>query len=285
MKPGGMPAAYGLRLRCEGAGRWPGLGPAQRWLAVDGAERWPELVLAERTAPGPELSWDARNAALRVRGDVRCEELVHPLLGRAGAWHALHRGGDALHAGAFAGPCGAWLLIGAKGAGKSTLLASLAALGAPIVTDDVLVIIDGLAMAGPRCIDLRGDADRFGPTVAVRPEDPRRRLALPPIAAEHRLSGCLHLEWAECKPSIRLIEHREALRRLLALRADKGYPTRPQTLLALAALPSAVLTRPRGWASLERVAALAAELAGQGAPASGLAGGGGRGEQPLPRAA
>ena len=137
-----------------------------------------------------------------------------------------------------------------KGAGKSTLLASLNEIGVPIVTDDVLVFAGTAVMAGPRCIDLRPDAQRFGLGVAVRPSDPRNRIVLPPIAAEHHLAGVIHLEWSSAETTIEPLDHREAIRRLLILRSDKGYPRSPQVLLDFALLPTVLLKRPRliaGW--------------------------------------
>jgi hypothetical protein len=77
--------------------------------------------------------------------------------------------------------------------GESTLLAGLANAGIPIVTDDVLVLSNGAAIAGPRCSDLRPDVKRFGLGAAVRPSDPRNRISLPPITAGHPLVGVIHL--------------------------------------------------------------------------------------------
>lgn len=238
-------AAYGLRFR--------GLESA-RWLGVTGAEHWPCVsVTCDDRADAPELDLDGLE--LRVRAGTAHSELVHPLLGRVASHLALARGADGMHAGAVAGSAGAWAFIGPKGAGKSTLLASLNDIGVPIVTDDVAVFRDRVVMAGPRCIDLRPDAAGFGLAVAVRPSDPRNRLSLPPIAAEHRLAGLLHLEWSSDETTIEPLDHREATRRLLILRSDKGYPRDPRVLLDLATLPTAVLKRPKSKDSLEATVA------------------------------
>jgi hypothetical protein len=193
----------------------------------------------------PELTFDARSLELRVRADVPHSELVHPLLGRVAALMAVANGADGMHAGAVAGVAGAWAVIGPKGAGKSTLLAALADGGSPVVSDDVLVFKDGMAMAGPRCIDLRPDIRHPGLSVAVRPGDPRNRISLPPIAAEHPLAGLIHLEWSSAETTLEPVDAGEAIKRLLALRGDKGYPRDPRTLLDLAALPTLLLRRPR----------------------------------------
>jgi hypothetical protein len=251
-------AAYGLRFRGLESGRW---------LGVTGAGHWPCVsVTSNQRADAPELELDINRLELRVRAGTAHGELVHPLLGRVASHLALAMGADGMHAGAIAGTAGAWAVIGPKGAGKSTLLAGLNDIGVPIVTDDVLVFRDGVVTAGPRCIDLRPDATGFGLTVAVRPSDPRKRLSLPPIAAEHRLAGLLHLEWSSDEVGIERLDHREAIRRLMVLRSDRGYPRDPRTLLGLAALPTAVLKRPKSKGSLAAAVAEVARFAGAGAP-------------------
>lgn len=241
--------AYGFRLSGLEAGTW---------LAVSGASHWPEISCQRDSWPSaPELSLDLDALELRVRGDIAHSELVHPLLGRVASQVALAHGADGIHAGAVAGSAGAWAIVGPKGAGKSTLLASLNEIGVPIVTDDVLVFRGGTVMAGPRCIDLRPDVQRFGLGVAVRPSDPRNRIALPPIAAEHQLAGLIHLEFSPDETTLERMDHREAIKRLLVLRSEKGYPRDPLALLDLAALPTLLVKRPR---SISELAATAAQI-------------------------
>jgi hypothetical protein len=238
-----LTGAHGVRLS--------GLAEST-WLGVSGASSWPEISCTRESRHGaPELSLDLDALELRIRADITHGELVHPLLGRVAARVALARGADAMHAGAVAGTAGAWGIIGSKGAGKSTLLACLNKVGVPVVTDDVLVFEGGAVKAGPRCIDLRPDAQRLGLGVAVRPGDPRTRIPLAPIAAEHRLVGLIHLEWSAADTTIRLLDHRDAIKRLLALRSDKGYPRRPRSLLDLAALPNLLLERPKSMSTLD----------------------------------
>ena len=241
------PGAYGLRLA--------GL-EADTWLGVRGASHWPELSCQrDSRADAAELALDQDALKLCVRADIAHGDLVHPLLGRVAAQIALARGADAMHAGAVGGKAGAWAIIGAKGAGKSTLLASLDEIGIPIVTDDVLMFAGSTVMAGPRCIDLRPDAQRFGLGMAVRPTDPRNRIALAPIAAEHQLAGVIHLEWSSAETTLEPLDHREAIRRLLILRSDKGYPRSPHAPLDLGQLPTMLLKRPRSMRGLDSSAA------------------------------
>lgn len=235
--------AYGLRLT--------GL-EADAWLGVHGAGHWPEILCRKDLRPdAPELALDLKALQVRVRADIAHSELVHPMLGRIASYFSLAHGADGIHAGAIAGEAGAWVVIGAKGAGKSTLLAGLNSVGVPIITDDVLIFRDDHAMAGPRCIDLRPDATRFGVGVAVRPSDPRNRIALPPIAAEHPIVGLIHLEWSSGETSIEPLDHREAVSRLLIVRSEKGYPRRPDAVLDLATLPTVTLRRPRSMSGFD----------------------------------
>ena len=82
--------------------------------------------------------------------------IVHPLLTAAGVIFAWWHGLEALHAGAFTTPQGAWRCVGGQGEqGKSSMLARLALAGRPVLTDDLLIVNGKLALAGPRCLDLR----------------------------------------------------------------------------------------------------------------------------------
>jgi hypothetical protein len=191
------------------------------------------------------MAVDIDKLELRLRADISHSELVHPLLQRVSSHLALARGHHAMHAGAVIGSAGAWVVVGPKYAGKSTLLASLAKAGTPVLTDDVLVFGAGMALAGPRCIDLRPDMRRFGLGASVRPRDPRNRIELAPIAADHPLAGVIHLEWSSADTAIEPLHHRDALNRLLEVRGENGWPRDPRALLDLAALPTFSLRRPR----------------------------------------
>jgi hypothetical protein len=227
--------AYGLR--------WTGL-ESDRWLAISGADDWQEMTLAYGDGTDPEgLTVDEEKMEARLGRRLGHDEVVHPLLGRIGSYVAFLRGGDAMHAGAVLGAAGVYAIVANSGGGKSTLLAGLARLGLPIVADDALVLVNGLVQAGPRSVDLRGHTERFGATTPVRPGDPRRRLELPPIAAEHPLAGVVHLEWGDCDPEVAALHHRDALAALVAARAGKGWPARGATVLDLAGLPTYVLRR------------------------------------------
>lgn len=252
-------AAYGLRL--------DGLSD-DRWLEVTSADHWPLVVVSpEPSRTAEEVSLDREALRLHIRSDVPHTELVHPLLGRVASELALARGDDAMHSGAIVGAEGAWCLIGPKGHGKSTLIAALAAKGIPVLTDDVLVFSNGTAKAGPRCVDLRPGADRYGASAPVRPDDPRRRITLPPINAEYLMAGVIHLEWSAEELSLRSLGHRAALERMLSLRSEKGFPSDFGKLLDLAALPTHLLRRPNSWSEMPACVYLVAQLIGEDTPA------------------
>ncbi len=230
-------AAYGLRFDGLESGRW---------LAVAGAAHWPQVSCeVDGRAEAPEMAVDIDKFELRLCAGISHSELVHPLLQRVSSHLALARGHHAMHAGAVIGSAGAWVVVGPKYAGKSTLLASLVKAGTPVLTDDVLVFGAGMALAGPRCIDLRPDMRRFGSGTRVRPRDPRNRIELAPIAAEHPLAGVIHLEWSSADTAIEPLHHRDALNHLLEVRGENGWPRDPRALLDLAALPTFSLRRPR----------------------------------------
>jgi hypothetical protein len=127
------------------------------------------------------------------------------------------------------------------------MLAELAGAGYEVLTDDALVMEDGLVFAGPRCIDLRPDAATAIGAQGARPSrgGTRRRLHLAPAPATVRLVGIVHLSWGE-DLELRPVE---SARRIELLREAAWLgpldPIDKRTLLDLAALPALELVRPR----------------------------------------
>jgi hypothetical protein len=248
-------AAYGLRF----AGV-----PETSWLAARDVNGWPTLQIELRHADGPRLDPELDVPAMRAVLDGRADPstIVHPLLGLLALGVAIDRGMDALHAGALVGDAGAWAIVGAKEAGKSSLLAACASAGIQVLTDDVLVLSGDRCLAGPRCVDLRpGSAERFGATEPVRSAEPRKRLQLPPVRAEHRLAGIVFLEWGD-GPAVEPMSAPETLRRLLERHAVDRFPRVPTGLLDLASGSAFVLRRPRDWSQLEPTVELLREMFG-----------------------
>jgi hypothetical protein len=190
------------------------------------------------------------------------DELVHPFLAPAAAVvaHWLQR--LSFHAGAFVSDGGVWALVGAREAGKSSTLAWLALHDHPIVADDVLVLEDGSAFAGPRSIDLREDtADRLevGRALGVVGARHRWRVTLPQIDPELPFHGWVFLDWGDGIDARRL-SGSDCLRRLIQNLTLRVSSTSPASLLELATLPAWELRRPRDWgvmtASAERLLVL-----------------------------
>jgi hypothetical protein len=192
------------------------------------------------------------------------DELAHPYLVPVATVFARWHGHEAFHGGAF--DCGdgrAIAVLGDREAGKSTLLAALAADGAGIVADDMLVMRGGRVCRGPRTLDLRAEPApqlRGDLTVSRARERSRWRLSLPPIAPELELAGWVFLGTG---PTLELtpIDVRARLTRLAQWRAWRWLPSDPAGFLDLAALPAWTLTRPLTWDALPDTVAAIRRLA------------------------
>jgi hypothetical protein len=260
--------AYGLKVRgLQGASilvagapaSWHELGVEQGpFDGVPGRNRAGDEAAELRLVGGGKLLLhrERRLARFLVPEPIGADELAHPYLAAAAPVFALWDGRDSLHAGAFAGPAGAVALLGTKRAGKSTTLAALARAGVPVVTDDVLVVKDGTAFAGPRCIDLRDGGIEGLSGRRVRGD--RQRVELPPVDPEVPLRAAVFLTWGDEVALVPLQPH-ERVRRF----ADRRYdPTgaRPGALLSLAAVPSYELRRPARLEALDAVLELLVRL-------------------------
>jgi hypothetical protein len=256
--------AYGLRLS--------GLERAARWLLPQDDDA-PELEVAVRVSAAdwsPPFIDDHRanlrlidGGRLRARRGKRrvtfsvptpigADELAHPYLAPAAALMWQWAGAEALHAGAVAIGDGAVIVLGDKGSGKSTTLASLATEhGCTPLADDLVVIRDGRALAGPRSLDVRAGEPVVGGRL-VRGGD-RTRIDLGPAPRSLPVTGAFVLTWGR-STQLEAIPPRE---RLPVLIAQRSYPLPgdPRALLDVAACPMFRLTRPEG--SAERLETLA----------------------------
>jgi hypothetical protein len=246
---------------------------------------WPRVqLLSEIADPPPAGEWvngTAAELALKTGGRLRIDrrqgvarfavprlvsdsELVHPYLAPVAAVVSHWYGRLSFHAGAFVAGGGVWALVGDREAGKSSTLAWLALQGHQVVADDVLVVREGNAYAGPRSIDLRREtAERLGvgEALGMVGARPRWRVSLPHVDAELPLRGWVFLGWddrleMEPLPGSRLLGE---LMRHLTLRVQ---PTCPRALLELAMLPAFELRRPRRWECLTETTDRLLELAG-----------------------
>lgn len=256
--------AYGFRI----------IGvPGAQSLLVNAPAHWPSLELRVKVndEPGPcRERFDQRTAVLRLRsgGWVEIDRragcatfsmqhrppdaaLVHPHLAGVAAVAANWLGRESFHAGAFVVGGGAWGLLGDKGAGKSSLLAVLARSGVAVLADDVLVLDERTALAGPRSLDLRSDAARrlgMGEPLGVLGDRERWRVRLPPIAAELPLCGWVLLQWGTDAAVVRP-RGSDRLRALLPHRGARLEPRDAGELIALSALPFLEFRRPPAWES------------------------------------
>jgi hypothetical protein len=271
---GAAPArgAHGLRLT--------GLDSASD-LLVAPAPRWHGLHIERRAGERPaidRIGVDAARIALHGSGSIGIDrasatvtvtapeppgdrEFVHPYLGAVAAVVTRWLGHNSLHAGAVLVDGEVWGLLGVREGGKSTLLAGLALAGLPVMSDDLLVMREGTAFAGPRCVDLRADAAQalgVGEAIGVVGARERWRLTLDPAPPEAPAGGWVVLEWGEA-PAVERVAPAERLPRLLEHATIVPEPPDPAGLLGLAALPMLRLVRPRGLAALGDVSDLLLE--------------------------
>src|SRR4051794_28131012 len=198
--------AYGLRvIGLDGAKRWmqpqepdaPTLEitaeeaePDQRPTVVDEERADVRLVEGARL----RATKGERRVVFSVPARPTDADLLHPYLATAAALMWQWDGHEALHAGAVEIGGQAVLVFGDKEAGKSTTLAWLAETeGVPVIADDLVVVREGGALAGPRSLDLRADA-------AVRGDDrvrdgERRRVTLREARASAPIGGAVVLAW------------------------------------------------------------------------------------------
>lgn len=187
-------------------------------------------------------------------------ELIHPHLASSAAIAARWQGRESFHAGGFVIGRRVWGVLGDREHGKSSLLAVLAEQGIPIVSDDLLVIRDGYALAGPRCIDLREGAARHlgggGSSIGCVGTRERWRVPLGPVASELPMAGWVTLEWGT-ETTIAPVPPGERFPRLLDNLTVILEPRNPPAVLDLAAMPMVTLRRAR---NLQALAATASRL-------------------------
>jgi len=257
--------AYGLRLA--------GLAGCEQ-LLVAAEQGWPQIRIDITVSPdtaAPDEQLDRRKALVRLRTGgwieidrasglaayfvqerLSDEAIVHPFLAPvaivASHWHSR----ETIHGGAFVVDGTAWGLVGDRLGGKSSLLAALATRGVDVLADDLLVLDESTAFAGPRTIDLREDAASalgLGESIGRAGARERWRLRLAAIPASAPIGGWIFVGWGD-DVDIRRLRGAEAVERLFGSRGIRAAPSKPEHILQLSALPAWELRRPRSWSSL-----------------------------------
>lgn len=203
------------------------------------------------------LDRDGRQAILHRPRPVADEMLVHPVLGIVASVFNWWLGRETLHAGAVSVEGRALGVLAPTHGGKTTLLGACLAQGHRVLSDDVLVVHEGRAMAGPRCLDLRPSAAAHLGQDGLRV---RRRVRVPTgaDATPVPIAGLVSLAWGRRR--VTLLPPAERYRRIVA-QSLTDYPGDVSLHLALARLPMWELRRPRSWSdlgwSVDRLAELA----------------------------
>lgn len=240
---------FGSRYLYEPAAHWPRLdiemGPTP---LPPAAGDWRQVF----DGPGWEVQVRAGGDAVRWGSDAfppSADFRVHPLLSLAVCAATLERGGDCLHAGAVSTPDGVVVVLAPSGGGKTSTMAWLALeAGLDVLTDDHLNLRNGVAYAGPRCMDLRPDAaDALGLRQQSRlvRQSQRCRFELgAPRAREGRVIRTIVLAWGD---EVRLtpVRPRDRLAVLATHRTAQMLPGDLAVPLALAGLPMQRLERPK----------------------------------------
>jgi hypothetical protein len=195
-----------------------------------------------------DITWPA-HVDISLPGDPTAECLIQPHLSTAAGAIAMRSGQQPFHAGAFIYEGRTWGILGERNAGKSSTLAVASEMGLPVLTDDLLVIDNGIALAGPRCIDLRvGAAEALGigvnlGTIGLRE---RWRVYLGHCPLEAPVGGWILPQWGE--PEIRKMPPTGRFQTLLAHSFLQGITMNdPAQYLALSSLPLLSWERPKNW--------------------------------------
>lgn len=268
--------AYGLTLpgleRCVGLIPSPGPAWPEIHVVRGRVERQPDRTRVDadaaevRLIDGGSLVLDrfARRAIVLTRTPLSDEDLVHPYLAPVASYFAGWLGRHTLHAGGVCIDGTAFAVVGAKEAGKTTTLAWLATQGFDVLADDMLVIDDGQALAGPRALDLRPDAvgelGLLGRTRENRTRG-RERLEFAPVAPEVPLGGLLFLDWGD-NVALTPLQPSERLQRIAAATSPRR-PRGERAPVDLARFPAWELRRPRSVAALPEVLDRLLALAGR----------------------
>jgi hypothetical protein len=222
---------------------------------TDETSDWDVTGMRVPLATGGHLSvvWPF-GVTLSLLGDPIPECVIQPHLTTAAASIALRRGFQPFHAGAFEQDGRAWVVLGAREAGKSSTLALASRHGSLVVTDDLLVVEEGIACAGPRCVDLRAEAAEaldMGTDLGIVGLRERWRVQMPPCPTTMPVAGFVVPSWGP--DAIETLPPVSRLQILFTNSALQGITMNaPDEYLRLASLPMLAWARPKSWSSARR---------------------------------
>jgi hypothetical protein len=237
---------------------WPEVDLEVRYLDApisDASSDWDAVGMRVPLAAGGYLSivWPLA-VTLSLPGHPTPECIVQPHLTTAAASIAMRRGLQPFHAGAFEQDGRAWVILGARESGKSSTLALASREGSPVITDDLLVTEEAVALAGPRCVDLRLEAAtalEMGVDLGTVGLRERWRVRVGPCPPRVPLAGFIVPSWGadqliDLSPVARL-------QVLFSHSALQGITMNdPDRYLELASLPMLSWARPKSWSSAQR---------------------------------
>ncbi len=255
--------AYGLTLPGLAGDQWLNPAPATWpvWRFVESSEPAPRSgssddVAVVRWASGHTEHIDRTAATTTFSGGppLPSFSFVHPILTATAAAHAHWTGRVTFHAGAFLGPDGGvWGVLGDREQGKSSALTWLAASGAQVFSDDLLITDGDVVVAGPRCIDLREASARYfgmGSDIGLLGERHRWRVDLSAVPPEAALRGWVVLDWGD-EPTVTEVSAAQRPAHLAKGVALTVADQHPLAWLGALGRPMVLLSRPRSWAALD----------------------------------
>jgi hypothetical protein len=236
------------RLRVVRDAEQPPAGPAPG--TVDVSDDRAEIWIGDGGRVEVERATMTVSFATRERLQDRL--VVHPYLGLPASIASHWLGRQVLHAGAFVAGGRAWALVGDKEAGKSSTLGWLMRRGRQVLSDDILVIEDGVLFAGPRCVDLRPEAAAIlgGEDVGMLGNRVRWRVRLGDAPASVPVGGLVYLEWGE-RVLVEQLGAEERLTGLIGNSVIRPGSGDAEPFLELAALPTFRFVRPRDLSALD----------------------------------
>jgi hypothetical protein len=240
------------------APHWPAVDLEIRHLETPNADEssdWDATGMRVPLAAGGHLSirWPSA-VTLSLPGHPLPECVVQPHLTTAAASIAMRRGLQPFHGGAFEQDGKAWAILGAREAGKSSTLALASRRQATIVTDDLLVTEAAVALAGPRCVDLRPEAAQaldMGTNLGTVGLRERWRVRVGPCPPSLPMGGFILPSWGS--DAVDAVPPVVRLQVLFSHSALQGVTMNdPDQYLRLASLPMFAWARPRSWSSAQR---------------------------------